>query len=227
MKVDSKSMLPTVPYIEQASRWPANGRHILAHYDEATVIVYQAYRPEIARYAIEHGRFGGDAFSWSRMSWIKPNFAWMMYRSGWGTKEGQEATLAVRLPSAFFDDLLARAVPSTWDPSVYPTREAWQDAVAHSDVRVQWDPDHNPAGAPLPRRALQLGLRGEALRRYGQHDLVEIIDLTAFVAKQREHARARGFASLVTPVETVYRPASPDVRARLGLEQAPKPRAAD
>jgi len=27
------------------------------------------------------------------MSWIKPNFLWMMYRCGWGTKEGQQVTL--------------------------------------------------------------------------------------------------------------------------------------
>ena len=53
------------------------------------VIVYQAYRPSIGTYAVEHGHFGGE-FSYSRMSWIKTNFLWMMYRSGWGTKPGQE-----------------------------------------------------------------------------------------------------------------------------------------
>ena len=65
--------------------WPKEGRHILAQFDDDTVIVYQAYRPSIGRYAAEHGAFGGD-FSYSRMSWVKPNFLWMMYRSGWGTQ---------------------------------------------------------------------------------------------------------------------------------------------
>ena len=65
--------LPTEPYAEQVARWPTAGRHILAHYDDETIVVYQAYRPSIGRFAIEHGRFGGD-FSYSRMSWIKPNF---------------------------------------------------------------------------------------------------------------------------------------------------------
>jgi hypothetical protein len=75
------------PYSEQVKVWPNEGRHILAQYDDATVIVYQAYRPSIGRHAVEHGAFGGD-FSHARMSWIKPNFLWMMYRSGWGAKLG-------------------------------------------------------------------------------------------------------------------------------------------
>ena len=102
-------MLPTKPYLDQLAGWPPKGRHILAHYDPDTIIVYQAYRPEIGHFAIEHGIFGG-AFSYGRMSWIKPNFLWMMYRSGWGTKPGQEVILALRLSRRFFDNILAGAV---------------------------------------------------------------------------------------------------------------------
>ena len=69
----------------QVARWPKSGRHILAQYDDETIVVYQAYRPSIGSFAAEHGYFGGE-FSYSRMSWIKPNFLWMMFRSGWGTK---------------------------------------------------------------------------------------------------------------------------------------------
>ena len=140
----------------QAQRWPKTGRHILAQFDDASVIVYQAYRPEIGRFAAEHGYFGG-AFSLNRMSWIKPNFLWMMYRCGWGTKEGQEVVLAVRLKRAAFDEILAAAVHSSFVPETYGSREEWQSAVAASDVRLQWDLDHDPSGRPLERRAVQLG----------------------------------------------------------------------
>ena len=112
------------PYAEQVKVWPKTGRHILAQYDDDSVVVYQAYTPTISRYAIEHGRFGGD-FSYSRMSWVKPNFLWMMYRSGWGTKENQEVTLGLRVRRVFFDSLLAEAVPSSWDRDMYPTSEDW------------------------------------------------------------------------------------------------------
>ena len=102
------------------------------------------------------------------MSWIKPNFLWMMYRSGWGTKEGQEITLALRLRRAFFDSLLGQAVPSTWDRERFASEAEWKRAVADSSVRLQWDPDHDPSGAKVERRALQLGLRGEVLEAFGQ-----------------------------------------------------------
>jgi hypothetical protein len=208
--------LPVELYAEQQQRWPAAGRHILAHYDDASLIVYQAYRPAIGRFALAHGFFGGE-FSYNRMSWIKPNFLWMMYRSGWGTKEGQEIILALRLRRTFFEELLARAVQSTYYERHYPTREQWQEALAHSEVRLQWDPDHDPAGARLERRALQLGLRGEALDRYGKQELLEVIDLTEFVAEQRPQALAVDFGQLRTPREDVFLPADPALAARLGL----------
>ena len=128
--------LTFAPYVEQNARWPASGRHILAQHDAESVVVYQAYRPEIGLWAIEHQRFGGPAYSLSRMSWIKPNFLWMMYRSGWGTKEGQEITLALRLHRAFFDDVLAQAVPSSYAPDRGQTQQAWKEAVKQSEGSV-------------------------------------------------------------------------------------------
>jgi hypothetical protein len=210
--------LVTEPYAEQVKAWPGAGRHILAQYDDQTVVVYQAYRPSIGRYATEHGSFGGG-FSYARMCWVKPNFLWMMYRSGWGTKEGQEVTLGLRLRRPFFDALLAQAVPSSWDRDQFATREEWSAAVTRSSVRLQWDPDHDPSGAKLERRALQLGLRGAALEAFGRSELVEVLDLSGFVAEQRERLTSGGVSALLTPRERVYRPADPAVGARLRLAE--------
>jgi Domain of unknown function (DUF4291) len=41
---------------------------------------------------------------------MKPNFLWMMFRSGWGMKEGQETILAIWLKRSAFDTLLEQAV---------------------------------------------------------------------------------------------------------------------
>ncbi|WP_198089047.1 DUF4291 domain-containing protein [Variovorax sp. E3] len=180
--------LPTERHIAQRARWPQGGQHILAHHDAESVVVYQAYRPAIGEYAIRHGRLDGPDFSLSRMSWIKPNFLWMMYRSGWGTKEGQEVTLGLRLRRAFFERVVREAVPSTFD-AAYPSREAWQAAVGRSDVRLQWDPDHAPSGHKLERRAIQLGLRGRRLAAFAHEELLEVIDMRAFVDAQRPLAQ--------------------------------------
>lgn len=198
--------LSTQSYLQQLPTWPRSGRHILAQFDADSIIVYQAYRPSIARYAVENQRFGGD-FSFSRMSWIKPNFLWMMFRSGRAAKEGQDHILAIRLRRAFFDEILEKAVASTFSASGFPTHEAWQEALQSSEVRLQWDPDHDPLGNTVERRAVQLGLRGDMLRRYGTEDLLGIEDITPFVCEQREHLSA-GFSKLQTPIEHIYQPST-------------------
>ena len=187
----------------QAARWPAAGRHVLAQYDDDSVVVYQAYRPSIGRFAAEHGHFGGE-FSLGRMSWIKPNFLWMMYRCGWATKEGQEVVLAVWLARDAFDQILSLAVPSTYDDQRYADRAAWQADVAHSDVRLQWDPDHDPHGNPVTRRAVQLGLRGAVLAHYAKDWIRRIEDISELVRDQRARLNRAGVAALETPVEDVY-----------------------
>lgn len=135
--------LKIIPYAEHSPAWPQLGRHIMAQFDADTIVVYQAYRPAIARFAVEHQRFGGE-FSFTRMSWIKPNFLWMMFRSGWASKEGQEHVLAVRLKRSFFDEVLEASVASSFSASGYDNHEKWQEAVAQSDVRLQWDPRSRP-----------------------------------------------------------------------------------
>ena len=196
--------LPTRLYADQATKWPALGRHILAHHDAETIVVYQAYRPEIGHYVLQHGAFGGE-FSYARMSWVKPNFLWMMYRSGWGQKEGQEVTLALRIRRGFFDRLLSLAISSSFDARAYPNHAAWKKAVETSEVRLQWDPDHGPNGEPMARRAIQLGLRGEVLAEFGRRELLDVIDMSPFVAEQRAVLAAKGAASIMTPEERVYR----------------------
>ena len=207
----------TQPYLEQKAIWPHEGRHILAHFDDDSVIVYQAYRPGIGHFAAREGYFGGD-FSLSRMSWVKPNFLWMMYRSGWGTKADQQVTLAVRVQRAFFDAVLAHAVPSSFGASDYADNDAWKAAVARSDVRLQWDPDHHPAGGKCDRRAIQLGLRGEMLRQYARDAVVEIEDISEFVESQRAHATPAKYDQLLMPRERVYVPPNAAIGTRLGLD---------
>ncbi len=205
-------------YEIQSQRWPTSGRHILSQFDAATVVVYQAYRPEIGRFAAANG-YSGDGFSLSRMSWIKPNFLWMMYRSGWAGKEGQEVVLAVRLRRAAFDEILAAAVPSSFDARLFSTESEWKRAVADSDVRLQWDPDHHPSGAPMERRAIQLGLRGKVLSDYARPWIVSIDDVSDFARTQQGQVAAGRISALVTPREEVYPVGTPETARRLGMDR--------
>lgn len=172
-------------YVDQRPLWPSSGRHVLACFDDAHIVVYQAYKPAIGLHAARHQRFG-DGFSRTRMTWIKPNFLWTMYRSGWGTKRDQEITLALHLRRTFFDALLTEGVSSSVKGG-------------EPNVRIQWDPDHDPKGVPQERRAIQIGVRGKALERMlGAIDRFE--DVSDLVAAQR----GRPIEELVTPRERIY-----------------------
>ncbi len=101
-------------YNESIKRWPRAGQVILAAQTEKSITVYQAYRPAIADFAVAKQRFGGEC-SFSGMSWMKPNFLWMMYRSGWAIKEGLERIPAITIAKQNFDKVLSKAVHSSFN----------------------------------------------------------------------------------------------------------------
>jgi hypothetical protein len=188
-------------YSEQERLWPDQGRHILAHFDTEHIIVYQAYSHEIADYAASQQKFGG-LWSFDRVSWIKTSFLWMMHRSAWGTKPNQERILAIRLPLVAFDALLAQAVETSHHPLVTGwSREEWGKRMRRAEVRFQWDPDYHWSGVRLERRAVQIGLRGNALRQYATNWITRIEDLTDAV-----HQVRNTYDAMRTPIERLYRP---------------------
>ena len=69
---------------------------IRAFWDDEGIYFYQAYNQELANYALEHQTFGGPLWG-DRMTWIKPSFAWMLYRCGYGDKRNQERVLRIKL----------------------------------------------------------------------------------------------------------------------------------
>ncbi len=86
-------------YHEAQKALPETGQYVIGHQTGDEIVVYQAYKPSIADYAVKHQFFGGSEFGYGRMSWIKPNFLWMMYRCGWAGKENQERVLALWMAS--------------------------------------------------------------------------------------------------------------------------------
>ncbi|MFC9231799.1 DUF4291 domain-containing protein [Streptomyces decoyicus] len=170
---------PDVPV--QAAQAPAPPaephRRIRALHTDTTVTVYQAYSPALGVPAARDGRFP-VAWKRERMTWIKPSFLWMMYRCGWGAKADQETALAVEIDRGGFDWALRNACLSHYDPDEHPDRRAWQRQLKGTPARVQWDPERDLRLQALPYRSLQLGLAGEASRRYADEWTVAITDVT-------------------------------------------------
>jgi hypothetical protein len=180
-------------------------RQVRARFTDDAIVVYQAYSAEIASPAVTAGRFV-PPFKRERMTWVKPSFLWMMYRSGWGSKPGQERVLAVEITRAGFEWALAHACLSHFDPAVHADRKAWSHQLHSSPARVQWDPERSLQLESLPYRSLQLGLSGEAVDRYVDDWIVSISDVTSLAQQIRTTVRGgdAGAASALLPTEQPY-----------------------
>jgi hypothetical protein len=178
---------------------------IRATFDEKTIVVYQAYRPEIAVPAVAQQRFV-PPFSLGRMTWIKPSFLWMMERSNWAHKPGQEHVLAIRITRAGWEEALSQAVLSAPLPGLYHDHEDWRRQLDRATVVVQWDPERTLRGKSLPSKSIQVGLSRHIIQRYVEAWTVEIRDVTALAHTlyQLIQAGKANQAAARLPPERVY-----------------------
>jgi len=193
-------------------------RVVRASYTDEVITVYQAYSPPIADAALAAGTFVAP-FKRERMTWIKPSFLWMMYRSGWGTKPGQERVLAVTITREGFEWALAHAALSHFDDRFHGSEDEWRAQVQASPVRVQWDPERSLTDAALTERTIQVGLGGEAVHHYVSEWITGITDVSARAAQIRAEVSAGHLdaAQAALPAERVY-PLPEHIRARIGAD---------
>lgn len=190
---------------------------IRADYDSQSIIVYQAYAKEIALPALKHQRFV-PPFSLNRMTWIKPSFLWMMERSNWGLKSGQEMILAIRITRQGWEEALSHAVLTHPAPHIYSTYAEWQAQAENALVRVQWDPERTLHGKNLPIRSIQVGLSRHIVERYVNDWTLEIHDYTPLARKiygllqEGQEAKAKSFL----PKERIY-PVNQIIAQHLGM----------
>jgi hypothetical protein len=130
-----------------------------AEWDSEGVFFYQAFKAEIADWALEHQRFGGPHFKPTRMTWIKPSLAWALYRFGYARKHHQTRILKVKLSHATVAELLSGC--------------ACREGGGGTKGRVQWDPardlmqgDGREPRKMLHTRAIQIGLSRDLSERY-------------------------------------------------------------
>ncbi len=176
---------------------------IRAVYDDETVRVYQAYCPAIAEEAVKLGTFG-SRFKLTRMTWIKPSFLWAMYRSGWATKENQERILAIDIKRTAFDAMIQNAVISSYSANTDIPYQEWQKQIQTSDIRIQWDPERDIFGNALEYRSVQIGIRGEAVKKFVSDWIVKIQDITDYVTDLRIRKEHGEDILPLLPPERIY-----------------------
>ncbi|WLH02695.1 DUF4291 domain-containing protein [Pseudomonas beijingensis] len=180
-------------------------RQIRALYDDKTIRIYQAYSDAIADAALSLGTFASPPFKMERMTWIKPSFLWMMYRSGWGLKDaGQSRILAIDISREGFEWALAHSSLSHPDDSM--SKEEWLNVKENAPVRIQWDPERDLHLQPQIHRAIQIGLSKQAVALYVNEWIQNITDITPLahsihkLVLENEIEEARK----LLPIEKVY-----------------------
>ncbi len=191
-------------------------KEIFAQYNRQCIRVYQAYNTIIAKEAIALQTFG-ENFNINRMTWIKPSFLWLMYRSNWGTKKNQECILALDIYQSKFNELLEKAVLTSPDSAIY-TNIQWRKAFDETTVYCQWDPDRNVNGNAINCAAIQIGLKGSTLKNFLNTGIYCIEDITPLVRKWNEQRKCGRLNSKDLPVEKIYPIKNKVIRNRLNMK---------
>ncbi|KAF2473177.1 uncharacterized protein BDR25DRAFT_387349 [Lindgomyces ingoldianus] len=156
-------------------------RQIRALFDNDTITVYQAYSSTIATAAVEAQKLNtSPSFSTARMTWIKPSWAWVLYRSGYSYKDSRQShILALKLKREVFIGLLRRAVLSHGkgkeEDSGRKAKSEGREKPAN--VRVQWDPERTIRLEKLEYRSIQIGIPGALVKEF-MDGIVGIEDVT-------------------------------------------------
>ncbi|KAK8097135.1 hypothetical protein PG999_013079 [Apiospora kogelbergensis] len=169
---------------------PPPYRQIRALHDAETITVYQAYNADIASQAVAQQKLDASPRfkKGTRMTWIKPSWCWMMYRSGYSYKDrNQERILALRMRHEHFLELIRRGVLShnmhrsgTALPAgvVEDGQRGARPAPAEEEVRIQWDPERSARLSKLEYRSIQIGVPAALQSRWVDEWIVSIEDVT-------------------------------------------------
>ncbi|KAF9942612.1 hypothetical protein BGZ67_000836 [Mortierella alpina] len=185
-------------------------RQVRANYDDKTITVYQAYNSAIASAAVAEQKLNASPkFLLTRMTWIKPSWAWMLYRAGYSYKDpGQERILALKMTHDSFINLLDRAVLTTHDREETMSTMKGEGSIAlaegtsnntrkrahrtaagaekSADVKVQWDPERTIRLDKLEHRSIQIGIPKAISSEWVENMIVKIEDVTDKARKLKQ-----------------------------------------
>jgi Domain of unknown function (DUF4291) len=98
-------------------------------------------------------------------------------RSGWAEKDSnQNRILAIEMTFEGFEELLMESILTSYDKSL-GEEQAWREKLNNSNVRIQWDPDHDFKEEKLKRRAVQIGIKNHALQKFNNEFIKSIQDI--------------------------------------------------
>jgi hypothetical protein len=201
-------------------------REIRARHDANTITVYQAYNSTIAEAAVATQRLDASpGFKHGRMTWIKPSWAWMMYRSGYSYKDpGQSRILALKMQRQHFLHLLEGAILADHARSQPSTELATSEQDRSTTARVQWDPERTPKLEVLPYRSIQIGIPRGLVSIWSREWIESIEDVTPMARSLHEAIQEDPGVTYdellsrdLLPLESAF-PVPDNIRQRLNMD---------
>ncbi|MEN7551725.1 DUF4291 family protein [Rapidithrix thailandica] len=187
---------------------------IYADYDEEGVYVYQAFKPQTVQTAVALGTFG-KGFGLDRISWIKPSFGWVLRRTKYGTKNRMQGIAKIKLSHQAFHEIISQSIESHWNQNVFASEDVWRNRLNSSDVIHQWDPERDLIGRRLERQAIQIGIRGEVIKKYVSDYIIGVEDVSS-LAHEISRIKKGGATNFPGVPEEKEYPISEELFFRLG-----------
>lgn len=190
---------------------------IRATYDDQNIAIYAAFSSSIADVALKSQKLLAP-FYYTRMTWIKPSFLWLMYRSEWGQRAGMERILQIWIKRSEWEKALKEAILTTPEAHVYNDAKKWRKQLDKSRIRVQWDPERAINNEKLSYKSIQVGITAELCENYAKNWITKIEDFTLTSHKIHSLVLQKKFndAEKLLPIEKNYQ-VSNDIKKILGM----------
>ncbi|MGH1339191.1 MAG: DUF4291 family protein [Aureispira sp.] len=191
---------------------------IRALFTEQNIAVYAAFSDSIATVALQNQQLL-PPFVYTRMTWIKPSFLWLMYRSDWGNRSGMTRILRIWITRQAWEKALQEAILTTPDYPIYPNKKVWRKKLEQTGIRVQWDPERAIDNKKLNFKSIQVGITGKYSEVYAKKWITKIEEVTplAHSIQNLMFQKKLTAARALLPKELLY-PTPASIRKVLAME---------
>ena len=190
---------------------------IRATFDCNNIAVYAAFSSSIADVALQNQKLLAP-FSYHRMTWIKPSFLWLMYRSNWAESAGMERILQIWIKRTEWDNALKEAILTTPEAHVYKDAKKWRKQLDKARIRVQWDPERNIKNERLNYKSIQIGITTALSETYAKKWITKIEDMTPITRQIQALVAQKNYEKAIKflPEERIY-PVNDEICKVLGI----------
>ena len=134
-----------------------------------------------------------------------------------GTEGKSGTNISNNITIVHFKTILSEATITSYEAELYASHDSWKRELDQTEVRLQWDPDHDPFGNKLERKAIQIGMKGAILKRFCTEWITGVEDVTEFVKNEHQKLTNNRIEDLLVPFEDIIELNDSEIEKRIGI----------